>query len=232
MTSSTEQLRTAIDTGDLASVKRLIASEPALLQAIVRPARQNRNYRPLTEAAVECQLEILAFLVASGCDVTEDHNYPMFRASLYDRCVPALEFLVGHGADVNGVWDDYGPPLIASCEGRSCEAMKWLLAHGATIIGNARGRTKDVAWNAVTHAAFSKDRPELLELLIGHGADVNAPDRKGMTGLHVAAKTGFVKGVEILLGGGADTTLKDNAGRTALAIARNEKIVTLLANAT
>lgn len=228
MVTSSDQLRLSIDRGDLSDVERLIAQEPALLNAIVRPGSHDRNYRPLTEAAVQCQLEILAFLIASGCDVNEDHNYPMFRASLYDRCVPALEMLVSHGADVNGVWDDYGPPLIASCEGRSCETMEWLLIRGATIIGKSRGRTQDVSWNALTHAAFSKDCPELLELLVSHGADVNARSDKGLTGLHIAAKTGFVKGVEILLESGANTTLTDKDGRTALEITRNKKIAKLL----
>jgi ankyrin repeat protein len=230
MVTSSDQLRISIDRGDLLEVQRLTAQEPALLNAIVRPGSHDRNYRPLTEAAVQCQFQILAFLITSGCAVNEDHNYPMFRASLYDRCVPALEMLVSHGADVNGVWDDYGPPIIASCEGRSCETMKWLLTHGATIIGKARGRTQDVSWNALTHAAFSNDCPELLELLIRHGADVNSRGDEELTALHIAAKTGFIKGVEILLENGANTALKDKAGRTALEITRNKRIATMLSS--
>jgi hypothetical protein len=77
-----ERLRSAIDAGDLATVRKLIGEDPALLTAIVNPDRQ---YRPLTEAAVECQIDILRFLIASGGVVNEDHNFPMFRASLSDR---------------------------------------------------------------------------------------------------------------------------------------------------
>jgi hypothetical protein len=83
---STELLREAIDTGNLDAVKRLVREEPELLTAIIRPG-PNRDYRPLTEAATECQVEILAFLIASGCDVREDNNYALKRASLYDHCI-------------------------------------------------------------------------------------------------------------------------------------------------
>jgi ankyrin repeat protein len=198
MDSTGGRLRAAIDTGDLPAVRRLVRQVPSLIKAIIHPG-PNRNYRPLTEAAVEGQLKILAFLIASGSEVNEDHNYPMFRAALYDRCVPALQLLVSHGADVNGVWDDYGPPVIASCEGRAPAALKWLLSHGAQVAGMARGATKEVRWNAVVHAMHChKHCPELLALTLEHGGDVNSSGLKGDTALHVAARKGDVAGVNWL----------------------------------
>jgi ankyrin repeat protein len=189
-----EELRLAIDAGDLASVKRLVQGDRKLLGTILRPGR-NRDYRPLTEAAVEAQLAILEYLIAEGCDVREDDNYPMFRAALYERCVPAMAMLVEHGADVNGVWDDYGPPIIASCEGLAPACMAWLLDHGALISGRGPGSTRDVAWDALVHAAhFHKERPELLRLLIERGGDVNGKER-GLTALHDLARRGNVAGV-------------------------------------
>ena len=125
--ATTEALRVAIDTGNLNTVRTLVTDEPVLLQTIIRPG-PNRNYRPLTEAAVECQLDILSFLIDSGCDVNEDHNYVMFRTALYERCIPAMEMLVSHGADIDGIWADYGPPIIASCEGMAPGCMQELSA--------------------------------------------------------------------------------------------------------
>ena len=229
MISSTERFRAAIDAGDLSLVKRMVENNPGLLSGVVNP---DQNYRALTEAAVESQTEILAYFIASGCDVNEDHNFPMFRASLHGRCVPALEMLTSHGADVNGIWDDYGPPIIAACEGRSYECMKWLLAHGAQITGRRKGATREVAWNALVHSAHFNDKPELLTLLLGHGADPNARSEargeEGLAALHVVAKKGNIACVRILLSHGADCHLKDEAGRIPFEVTRNQKIRKLL----
>jgi ankyrin repeat protein len=222
------ELRTAIDTGDLTTVKRLLETEPDLLNAIIRPGK-NRDYRPLTEAAVECQLDILAFLIASGADVTEDGHYPLFRASLYDRCVPALEMLVRHGADINAVWDDWGPPLRAACEGMAPACLSWLLKHGARIAGSGPGATKEVSWNALVDAVYYHKRcPELLQTLLAHGGDVNSRGAGGDTALHVAARRGDVAGVRFLLQRGADPGLPDDASRRPIQVTRNKQVTKLL----
>jgi ankyrin repeat protein len=226
-----EPLRLAIDGGDLATVRALVSEEPALLNAIVRPG-PNRDYRPLTEAAVECQLEILRFLIDAGCDVREDHNYPMFRTALYERCIPAMEMLVRHGAGVDAVWDDYGPPIIASCEGMAPGCMRWLLDNGARIDGAGPGKTREVPWSAVEHAgAFYKWRPELLELVLERGGDVNSRGWRGQTALHAAARRGDVAGVKRLLQAGAELSLTDAAGRRPIEVTRNKKIRLLLEEA-
>lgn len=222
------ELRTAIDTGNLDTVKDLVAEEPDLLNAIIRPGR-NRDYRPVTEAAVECQLEILSFLIASGANVTEDHHYPLFRAALYDRCVPALAMLVRHGADVNGVWDDWGPPIRAACEGMAPACLSWLLQNGARIAGRGAGATKEVAWNAVVDAAhYQKRCPELLPVILAHGGDVNSRGATGETALHVTARKGDVAAVRLLLHRGADSRLPDDAGRRPIDVTRNKQVVKLL----
>jgi len=203
MSRSIEALREAINTSDLATVKRLVKDDPELLTAIVHPGT-NRNYRPITEAAVECQLEILTFLIASGGDVAEDGNYALKRASLYDRCIPAIEMLVEHGADVNSP-----DVLIAACEGKALACMKWLLEHGAQITGSAEAPRGMVDWNAFTHAAhFNRQCPGMLALLLEYGAKVDDvhPDlgnTLGSTALHNAARQGDVPGVTLLLEHGA-----------------------------
>jgi ankyrin repeat protein len=222
-----DELRIAIDAGDLAAVRRLLDAAPELKDVIIRPGR-SRDYRPLTEAAVENQVEILAYLIGLGCDVNEDANYPMFRAALYERCLPALDLLVHHGAGVNGVWDDYGPPVIASCEGMAPACMVWLLDHGALISGSGPGLSREVAWDAVVHAAhFHKERPELLRLLLERGGDANGRER-GLTALHEVARRGDVPGVRLLLEYGADIGARDGRGRTPIEVTRNRQVRALL----
>jgi|GEM_PF-1531768 hypothetical protein len=233
MSQDIELLLKAIGSGDLRVVKRLTKKDPTLLNTIIRPGR-NRDYRPLTEAAVECQLDILSYLIDSGCDVNEDDRYPMFRAALYDRCVPALEMLVENGTEVNGVWADYGPPIIASCEGMSLKTMEWLLENGAKITGTGKGKSEKVPWNTLVHAGhFDKHRRGLLALLIEHGCDVNSQHRDGRNGkadtaLHSVARKGDVTAVRLLLKNGANPGLKDDDGLRAIDLTKNKQVRALL----
>ena len=181
MTGSRGDLREAIERGDLSTVKRLVQGEPGLLHEPIPPCdnRKQRGqilrYRPITLATVQCQTEILSFLIAEGGDVMECSNFPLCRASLYDRCIPTIEFLVQHGADVNRVGNDYGPPLIFACEGMALDCMAWLLDNGAEITGTGPSLSQSVSWNALKHAtSFNRKCPGMLALLLEHGADVNS----------------------------------------------------------
>lgn len=228
----TAELLNAIGLGNLNLVRDLILETPSLKNEIIRPGK-NRDYRPLTEAAVEAQLEILSFLIEAGCDVEEDCRYPMFRAALYGRCVPAMEMLVASGADINGVWADYGPPIIASCEGMSLTTMRWLLENGAQITGEAEGATKKVFWNALIHAAlFEKHCRGFLALLLEFGADVNTihPTKHGFvsTALHSVAGKGDVTGVRFLLKNGANTEISDSDGLKPIDVTKNKQVKRLL----
>ena len=242
MTGSTDDLRKAIEQGDLCAVKRLVDAEPGLLQEPI-PTCDNRKqrgqilrYRPMTLAAVTCQTEILSFLIADGCDVMEASNFPLCRASFYDRCVPAMELLIQHGADVNRASNDYGPPLVFACEGMALDCMAWLLANGAEITGTGPSLSQTVSWNVLKHAtSFNRKSPGMLSLLIEHGADVNStvPDASipGASALHGVAKKGDLAGVKLLLAHGADPHSKDEAGRRPADVTRNRKVRELLETA-
>jgi uncharacterized protein len=65
-------------------------------------------------------------------------------------------------------------------------------------------------------AAWGKDATAVLELLIAHGADVNAVNQHGETALIKAAWSGCVENLEVLLEHGADPEVRDTWGQTAL----------------
>ena len=159
MAGSRDDLREAVERGDLSTVKRLLHTEPGLLHESIPPCNDRRQrgqilrYRPMTLAAVECQTEILSFLIAEGGDVMEYSNFPLCRASLYDRCIPTLELLVQHGAEVNRVGNDYGPPLIFACEGMASIAWHgcWTTARQSplsTLVRVSSWRSSCLSTNA------------------------------------------------------------------------------------
>jgi len=55
-------------------------------------------------------------------------------------CIPIMELLVRHGADVNGLRWGWFPVLFTPCENLEPEPLQWLLDHGADP---NRGNPKD-----------------------------------------------------------------------------------------
>ena len=80
---------------------------------------------------------------------------------------------------------------------------------GLSGVRDERGRTP------LRHAAY-QGHAAMAELLLGHGADVNARDDNGQTPLHNAAYKGHAHVVELLLAKGADVNAKDNNGASPL----------------
>jgi ankyrin repeat protein len=64
------------------------------------------------------------------------------------------------------------------------------------------------------------ESPEKVELLLEHGAPVDAVDSKGKAALHYSAAAGHTRVLTVLLEHGASTTLQDDQGKTALSLAR------------
>lgn len=76
---------------------------------------------------------------------------------------------------------------------------------------------KDVAGYTALHYAARNGHDQICEILLQHGAYVDAKTGNGgATALHRAAAQGHVKVVQILLENGADASLKDADGYTPL----------------
>jgi hypothetical protein len=127
-----EALKLAIHRDDLAHVQQLLAAHPELRHAPIGYG----DAGPLTWAA-ECRglphatpgrLALAAWLIQTGCDVHQDGDAPLMRASLDGSRIPMMQLLVRH---VNAAWQGWFPILFAPCETLDPEALAWLLAHGA-----------------------------------------------------------------------------------------------------
>src|SRR5438093_1552702 len=115
------ELKSAIDTNDLARVKRLMIRHPELHQA---PLGYGRN-GPLTwvaecrvprEAPGQIRLAMARWMIENGSDVHQGGDGPLMRAALDDERVPMMELLVRFGADVNALWGGHYPIVCAPCE--------------------------------------------------------------------------------------------------------------------
>ena len=84
---------------------------------------------------------------------------------------------------------------------------------------------------SVLHYAVMRGNPEILQLLLSKGVDVNSRTKNGTTPLHTAVLYNRYEVAETLLNKGAEVDAKSSSGATPLAIAttaRNRDIAELL----
>uniref|UniRef100_K3WNN1 Uncharacterized protein n=1 Tax=Globisporangium ultimum (strain ATCC 200006 / CBS 805.95 / DAOM BR144) TaxID=431595 RepID=K3WNN1_GLOUD len=73
------------------------------------------------------------------------------------------------------------------------------------------------------HLVVMEQDPDMADLLLRHGSDVNARDHKGRTPLMEAALWGRRENVRVLLEHKADKTLRDKSGKLAIDLAQHSK---------
>ncbi len=246
MSEKNDDMREAIDQSDMTAVKGLLQAHPHLLCQPLPPIDtsdrdapdfnkkckqrgQILRYRPVTYASVRAETEILDFLLAAGGDPMEYSNFPLCRAALYSRCIPTMEMLIDHGAKVDRVGNDYGPPLIFAVEGANIDCMRLLLEKGAKISGSGESLTQTITWDALKHAtSFNRRTPGMLALLLEYGADANSkvpdPSTPNASALHGAAEKGDIKGVRLLLEHGADPYMENGQGKRPVEVTKNKQV--------
>jgi hypothetical protein len=94
------------------------------------------------------------------------------QALAHPGCIPIMELLVRHGADVNGMAAGCFPVLFTPCENLQPEPLQWLLDHGADP---NRGHSRFAAATALDYVINTYPRaPERLtaciDILLAAGA--------------------------------------------------------------
>ena len=196
------------------------------------------SWTPLHRASRVGDIEAVKLLLAEGADinaVSSINETPLFLALEHKNVV---DLLLEHGASVDAQrFDGWAPVHWAARYGR-LEVLNTLLEHGV--------RVNDSSTDHGTPLSLAVDRPDVMESLLSHGADVNgrvyAAMSRSCTPLHLASERGNRSAVELLLAHGADIhATADEAGfgystcgLTALHLAvrndRKEVVEALLAN--
>jgi ankyrin repeat protein len=190
---------------------------------------------PLLWAVYEGDVAEVKRLLNAGADASIANNYgaaPMGLAAEVGH-TEILKLLLDAGADVDSPNPEGQTALLAVARTGNVEAARLLLSHGATIDARERwGEQTALMW------ASARRHPEMMELLIANGADVNARsavrdyqrhvtaegrpkslDSGGFTPLLYAARENCLACVEVLLEHGADMDLPDPDGVSPLLLA-------------
>ena len=73
----------------------------------------------------------------------------------------------------------------------------------------------------------NRGNAEIVQVLLEHGAEINAQDPEGQTALHYACSVGHQEVIKVLLKFHPDLQVKDNDGCTAQDVIEDEKLKAL-----
>jgi ankyrin repeat protein len=201
-----------VERQELQRIQALIRDSPDLINR-----RDQNGYTPLHQAALRGQAAVTEFLIKNLADLnarSASGDTPLHLAaqSGHRRVVELL---------LRG-WTRLADP--ATLEALPSEAVEALKRSGADVDArDALARNASYSRNASDlastplHLAVRNGYRSVVEVLLAHGAGVNATNGLGMTPLHVASAEGHRSLMTLLIDQGAEIDARDATGRTPLA---------------
>jgi len=191
----------ALRAGDTAEVARLLADEPALLQA--------KNEHGASAVLVACyagRKEIRDLLVEKGA------RLELHEAAAAGTLSRVEELVEANPVAATGQSPDGFPPLALAAAFGHEDVARYLHRKGADVNAQA---TNGSGYTALTGAVTS-GHAAVAKWLVENGADVNYRYAKGYSPLLAAAANGHLEIVKILLAHGADLRAQADDGKNAL----------------
>ena len=207
------------------------------LGANVNAQRTDDKEAPLTLSSGWNKFMAVYLLLDHGADAniaSADGNSPLHTA-VSKGFFDITKLLVEKGSYVNLQNKEGRTPLFLSVKNKHEQLIKLLIENEADVRigykensterfylvrGKNRGRA---AWHYI--AGEQVNEPEIIDLLVKSGANVNAQDAEGFTPLHMAAIHGNLKIVKKLVDLDADVNIVATDGKNAAELAHlNEEL--------
>jgi ankyrin repeat protein len=182
-----ETLVSAAERGDTAAIVRLLAEGAAI------DARDARGRTALLAATHANRVEAAAALIDAGADINirDDLKDNPFLYAGAEGLLDTLRLLIAAGADTRITNRYGGTALIPAAERGHVAVVEELLMHSDVDVNHIN----NLGWTALLEAIVLSDggprHQQIVQLLIAHGADVNIPDKDGVTPLQHARQRGF-----------------------------------------
>jgi ankyrin repeat protein len=192
------ELIRAAEAGDAQAVKRLLAQG-----AGVRP-RDAQGRTALVAATYGNRVEAARLLIAAGADVNaqDDLQNSAFLLAGARGYLEIVRMTLAAGADLKSTNRFGGTALIPACHYGHVETVRELLKTKIDV-----DHVNNLGWTALLEAVILGDggpaHTEIVQLLVAGGANVNIPDRQGVTPLAHAQHRNFRAIAAILARAGA-----------------------------
>ena len=162
----------------------------------------NRKYQfgftLLHYAAKENRLEVIEYLVSSGCDINavdDEGQTPLHKSTMFGH-TESVKLLIGKGANVNQIDNNGNTPLhVVIMTGGDFDIFKVLIEKANLGIQN--NDEQNVLYVAVRH-----HKVDIIDLILNHKqapALITTTDRDGLTPIHLAVSLGHFDTTEKLL---------------------------------
>jgi uncharacterized protein len=203
----TNEFLAAVKKGELEKTKSALMKDPSLINA-----QDEKGISAVLLAAYHGHRDIAEFLASNK------PNMNIFEASTTGKTDRARALINKEPQLVNSYSSDGFTPLhLAAFFGRP-ETVKMLLEKKAQVNAVAKNSTRVMP----LHSALAGGDMPIIEMLVDHGADVNASQQAGYTPLHEAAQSGNLQAAILLLSHGAKINVKADNGKTPLALTMME----------
>jgi len=211
----------AVLTGDAVQVKALAAGnkdEINKLKDIGSATNGGVSQTSLMVASARGNKDVVLALLEAGADVDIENSFgwtALMGAASYGRA-EIQEILLDHKADPNAkFWNGY-TPLMLSVRHGPVQTVERLIDAGADVnavsVGDRPDQEKAYDGTTALHEAIMAKKPEIVDLLIRKGADVNRADRRYQTPLYAAVIAEQEDIVRRLIREGAVAAALDESG--------------------
>ena len=216
---ATIDIHTAAYLGDYETVHSHLDKDTNLvnsgyLQAVMLPVGKPHTFEhreaewatPLCYAVMGGNPAIVELLIERGATITPHSEHLLDYAVSEDR-VEIAKLLLENGADPSRA------PRILDDDSEMSVLLK---AYG--VPPKDLNAQNHMGWPPLVYACRGDngEHPDEIQRLLELGADINIQNYKGKTGLHCAAKAGFLKVVNLLIEKGATLDAIDQDGETPL----------------
>ena len=216
---ATIDIHTAAYLKDYDTVRSHLDNAPDLinsgyLQAVMLPSGQPHTFEhhlavwatPLCYAIVGGDSKIVELLISQGATI-EPHSERFLDYAIAYEWVEIVKLLLENGADPSKA------PRILDDNSEMSVLLKEYGVPPKDI--NAQNH---MGWPPLVYACRGDngEHPDEILRLLELGADIDIQNYKGKTGLHCAAKAGFLNVINLLIEKGATIDTTDNNGETPL----------------
>jgi ankyrin repeat protein len=169
-------------------VEHLVGKHPEHINA-----KGGQMVTPLVAALSGKHFEVAELLHRNGADidVRDSAEDTPLREACQAGILDIVQWLLNHGADANAQGPHNYPPLIAAAYHGHLEEVQVLIEHSADI--HIRDRFSGMApLHAAAGSVFGthRDRVDIMQVLLDHGAIIDAEDNNGRTPLQLALEEG------------------------------------------